>query len=562
MKNRFAVIMGLLLCSVPIAFSQPLGDFTDQAIIGDNWSLPDDNSYVDGVYEILASGTDIWDTADNFTFVYKEVTGNFMATCDANWGPQEIPGDDPTNIHAGNEWKKMGIMARDSIADPYEPGARHAMCILRNDDAADVQARPTQGGSSVNIGITSKTAADTNVIRLVRIGDTFTMYRGTVNGGFNVVGSQVVDDMPETLNVGLCVTAHDVNALERAFFSDVVIEAIEIGALLNRTAPSTTVIPGELLAGVQLEMTVDEGFTADAVVTEAVPEGWTIANVNADAGTTNIVNGAIVWDLPGASGTATLTYDLTVAANAGKGDVSINGAVTIGGKEFLADGDIDLFVMVDEPIGIFQDHLDIGSPGAEGSATYDADTGTYTIEGSGHDIWDAADDFHFVYSEVSGDVNLIATVDLQVGGGEPDWAKAGPMVRNNLTPGSAHGFAMIRNGGQDYGPQWRETQGAGGAWDGDASLVGGKTNNSMQEGKIEIERIGTEINFYYYDPVTDEQIWWYYHDVPDMEDPVYVGLAVTSHTTGAISTGIFTDVVLMVDGEIYEPVAVGEWALY
>ena len=196
-------------------------------------------------------------------------------------------------------------------------------------------------------------------------------------------------------------------------------------------------------------------------------------------------------------------------------------------------------------IGIFDGSMDIdgGQLGAAGSATYDAATAVYVVEGSGHDIWDAADDFHFVYKEVSGDVFIKANVQLDQGTSSSTWAKAGLMIRDELTPESAHGFSMIREENRDFGPQWRDSSGVGGGSD-DAAMVLGGTDAGQQSGIVAIRRQGTTITYYCYDAVTGEVLQLYTHDVAEMEDPVYVGLCVTAHEAGTISIGTFSDVEL------------------
>jgi len=77
---------------------------------------------------------------------------------------------------------------------------------------------------------------------------------------------------------------------------------------------------------------------------------------------------------------------------------------------------------------------DVGSTGAAGSASYGS--GTFTVRGSGADIWDVADAFQFVYQPLSGDGQIIARV-LSVQNTNT-YAKAGVMLRESLTAGSRH----------------------------------------------------------------------------------------------------------------------------
>ncbi|MHC4581775.1 MAG: hypothetical protein ACYS14_09985, partial [Planctomycetota bacterium] len=60
--------------------------------------------------------------------------------------------------------------------------------------------------------------------------------------------------------------------------------------------------------------------------------------------------------------------------------------------------------------------------------------GTYTMTGSGADIWDAADEFHFAYKVLTGVGSIVAKVESV--DHTHNWAKAGVMIRKSLEPGS------------------------------------------------------------------------------------------------------------------------------
>jgi hypothetical protein len=83
------------------------------------------------------------------------------------------------------------------------------------------------------------------------------------------------------------------------------------------------------------------------------------------------------------------------------------------------------------PQGIFTDHQDVGTVLHPGSAVYDATTRSYTISGSGENMWFGVDDFHFVWKKVSGDVALTADIAFVGSGGNPH-RKAVLMMRQTL----------------------------------------------------------------------------------------------------------------------------------
>ena len=82
---------------------------------------------------------------------------------------------------------------------------------------------------------------------------------------------------------------------------------------------------------------------------------------------------------------------------------------------------------------------DIGNVGASGSSAYSNDV--FTVSGSGADIWDTADEFHYVYQPYSGTVQIIAQVTSQTD--TDDWAKAGLMIRETLSSNSKHAMMII-----------------------------------------------------------------------------------------------------------------------
>ena len=85
---------------------------------------------------------------------------------------------------------------------------------------------------------------------------------------------------------------------------------------------------------------------------------------------------------------------------------------------------------------------DVGGPPIAGDSSFDQ--GTFTIDASGADIWGQSDQFHFVYQQVTGDVDMIARVDSV--SMTDAWAKAGIMIRSSLAADAAHGSVFVTGG--------------------------------------------------------------------------------------------------------------------
>jgi regulation of enolase protein 1 (concanavalin A-like superfamily) len=94
-----------------------------------------------------------------------------------------------------------------------------------------------------------------------------------------------------------------------------------------------------------------------------------------------------------------------------------------------------------------QTAADIGTAKIAGQTTYAPSTGTYTIKAAGGDIWGNADQFHYVYQPVDGDVEVIARMVSIADVGDAG-TKAGVMIRGSLEPNAPHVSTMAFVGGE------------------------------------------------------------------------------------------------------------------
>jgi uncharacterized protein (DUF2141 family) len=168
-------------------------------------------------------------------------------------------------------------------------------------------------------------------------------------------------------------------------------------------------------------------------------------------------------------------------------------------------------------------NADIGAPAVAGSAGYL--NGTYTIRAAGTDIWGSADQFHYVYRQMSGDGEVVARVASV--GATHSWAKAGVMIRETLSADSAHAYALVsaRNG---YAFQRR----AGAALQ-STNTSGG---TGAPPGWLRLVRAGSTFTAYR----SPDGVTWTAmgSDAINMAATVYVGIAVTSHNPTAATTAI------------------------
>ena len=182
-------------------------------------------------------------------------------------------------------------------------------------------------------------------------------------------------------------------------------------------------------------------------------------------------------------------------------------------------------------------HGDVGDAatlGAAGSASYNSSTGTYTITGSGADIWNAADAFQFAYETMTGNATLIARVT-----GQQDtntWAKAGLMFRNSTAAGDMEASIVVSySSGVSF--QWRSSVGG-------SSSNTGTSSSIVAPAWVELVRSGNSFSAYYSTSTGTPTTWTQVGSAETiaMLTSALAGLCVTSHDTGALNAATFTNV--------------------
>jgi hypothetical protein len=173
--------------------------------------------------------------------------------------------------------------------------------------------------------------------------------------------------------------------------------------------------------------------------------------------------------------------------------------------------------------------------GEEGDIAYDA--GTYTVMSGGADIWGTADAFRFTYKELSGDFEIALKAESieQTN----DWAKIGPMIRQSTAPGSQYIFMLAR--ALDGNKYFQERMEEGGGASGNGGELADAAGFPIW---LKVTRSGDDFT----GAISPDGADWTDLGVTTLAlaDPVLVGLAVTSHSTGSITTAVATN--LTIDG--------------
>jgi Tol biopolymer transport system component len=97
-------------------------------------------------------------------------------------------------------------------------------------------------------------------------------------------------------------------------------------------------------------------------------------------------------------------------------------------------------------LGVFEGHTDVGRVSVPGTVNYDAVTQEYRITGSGQNMWNDRDDFHFVWKKMSGDFILSMRAHF-VGNGVEEHRKVGWTIRPTLESNGPHVTASLHGNG-------------------------------------------------------------------------------------------------------------------
>jgi len=182
------------------------------------------------------------------------------------------------------------------------------------------------------------------------------------------------------------------------------------------------------------------------------------------------------------------------------------------------------------PIGIFTTHTNVGR--ATGTASYDPQQQMYTIAGSGQNMWDTRDDFHFVWKRISGNF-ILSTRARFIGAGVEPHRKIGWTIRPSLDPRSAHVTAAFHGNGL-MSLQFRRQSGG--------ITEENKSADSLPDADavIQLERRGGEYILSvarFGDSLVTQRLTGV-----SLPDTVYVGLFVCSHNDIVTERAMFSHV--------------------
>lgn len=180
--------------------------------------------------------------------------------------------------------------------------------------------------------------------------------------------------------------------------------------------------------------------------------------------------------------------------------------------------------------GIFESHGDIGTVLHAGAVDYDGSRETYTIAGSGENMWSTKDAFQFAWKKASGDVTLTADIEF-LGKGAQEHRKAVLMVRQSLDADSAYADVALHGNGLTS-LQYRDEKGAA------THEIQANTSALAQ---LRLVKRGSYFSLWLADENGKFQLASGSTRI-SLQEPFYVGIGVCSHDANVVEKAVFSNV--------------------
>jgi TolB protein len=193
-----------------------------------------------------------------------------------------------------------------------------------------------------------------------------------------------------------------------------------------------------------------------------------------------------------------------------------------------------------QPVGIFENHSDVDTVLHAGTATYDPAKKTYTLTGSGENMWATHDEFQFAWKRVSGDVELTADVSFANTSGN-EHKKAVLIFRQSLDTDSVYVDVALHASGL-LSLQFRDVKGGTTAEIRSRPMiwVGTAGEATTMPRRLRLSRRGAYVYLSTGDPFS-------YNGnsirIP-LEGDLYAGIGVCSHDKDAVEQASFSNVEL------------------
>ncbi len=218
--KKIVTLLSLVILTVITNAQNKVGIFDGNNDVGTNVK-PGSATYIPQTrqYIISGAGYNVWADHDEFQFVWKKMTGDFIVQTRAEFLGTWV------NYH-----RKVGIMIRKSL-DGNSP---HVNAVEHGDGLTSLQFRRTVGAQTEELKMKITKA---NILQLERHGNIYIMRAATYGETFTT--DTIADiDLGDDVYVGLFVGSHNSDVVETGVFSNVSI-AIPYKGVADQTTQMT-----------------------------------------------------------------------------------------------------------------------------------------------------------------------------------------------------------------------------------------------------------------------------------------------------------------------------------
>ena len=169
-----------------------------------NVGVSGEADFLNGNFNLLASGGDIWESADAFHFASRPLNGDGGIVARV------------VSVQYTDPWCKAGVMLRESDA----PGAKYVFMGVTGQGGSVLQSRATADGPSASAD--GPEAKLPHWLKLLRAGNIFSGYVSADGTNWLAAGS-VTNTLNKNLSTGLALTAHNNAVLNSTLFDHVTV---------------------------------------------------------------------------------------------------------------------------------------------------------------------------------------------------------------------------------------------------------------------------------------------------------------------------------------------------
>jgi uncharacterized repeat protein (TIGR03806 family) len=201
--DKAVAVIGRWISTLHAAVPSLPKGWTD-ADIG-NVGVSGDASFLNGNFNLLASGSDIWDTADSFHFASRSLAGDGSIVARV------------VSLQYTDPWAKAGVMLRENNSS----GAKYVLMACTGQGGSVLQSRATADDAGASTD--GPEAKLPQWLKLTRSGNVFQGFTSADGTNWVAAGS-ITNMLKKNLSVGLALTAHNNSVLNSTLFDKVMVK--------------------------------------------------------------------------------------------------------------------------------------------------------------------------------------------------------------------------------------------------------------------------------------------------------------------------------------------------